>query len=416
MRTCARSPWLRRVLGVVAVGSFGLGMVVASPVVAQSSETAAEQAAREIGEARDRANEAAQAWAEAQSELDQLDVLTARTEEEIAELEDEIADLQVAVEEAAINRFVTGSTGGIPLLSGLDGPTDQAQADVFAAIATDISAEAFDDYDVVAEELAEKKAQLERQEADTLAAAEYLEQVEAAAYAEIETLRAIEEERLKDEAVRKALEAQQAEKQRQADELARQQLAQQQAEAARQAAAAADDDDDDDDVDSSASAGSSSGSSGVVVLPPVSGGTSGGSTGAVSGGSSYVDGIVCPVAGPSAFGDTWGAPRSGGRRHQGVDMLGPTGTPLAAVVSGYAEFKTNALGGNAVGLKGSNGNYYYYAHLDRWEGGSRNVTRGEIIGYMGDTGNATGTPHLHFEIHPGGGAAVNPYPSVRAVC
>jgi murein DD-endopeptidase MepM/ murein hydrolase activator NlpD len=403
------------VLGVVAVSSFGLGIVVASPVVAQSSETAAEQAAREIGEARDRANAAAEAWAEAQSELDQLDVLTARTEEEIAALEDEIAELRVAVEEAAINRFVTGSTGGIPLLSGLDGPTDQAQADVFAAIATDISAEAFDDYDAVAEELADKKAQLERQEADTVAAAEYLEQVEAAAYAEVELLREIEADRLQDEAVRKALEAQQAEKQRQADELARQQLAQQQAEAARQAAAATADDDDDASTDS-ATAGSSSGSSGVVVLPPTSGGTSGGATGAVSGGSGYVDGIVCPVAGPSAFGDTWGAPRSGGRRHQGVDMLGPTGTPLAAVVSGYAEFKTNSLGGNAVGLKGSNGNYYYYAHLDRWEGGSRNVTRGEIIGYMGDTGNATGTPHLHFEIHPGGGAAVNPYPSVRAVC
>lgn len=415
MRTCARSPWLRRVLGVVAVTSFGLGIVVASPVVAQSSETAAEQAAREIGEARDRANAAADAWAEAQSELDQLDVLTARTEEEIAALEEQIAELQVAVEEAAINRFVTGSTGGIPLLSGLDGPTDQAQADVFAAIATDISAEAFDDYDAVAQELADKKAELERQEADTRAAAEYLEEVEAAAYAEVETLRQIEEERLQDEAVRKALEAQQAEKQRQADELARQQLAQQQAEAARQAAEAAADDDEDTSTDS-ATAGSSSGSSGVVVLPPASGGTSGGSTGAVSGGSSYIDGIVCPVAGPSAFGDTWGAPRSGGRRHQGVDMLGPTGTPLAAVVSGYAEFKTNTLGGNAVGLKGSNGNYYYYAHLDRWEGGSRNVTRGEIIGYMGDTGNATGTPHLHFEIHPGGGAAVNPYPSVRAVC
>jgi murein DD-endopeptidase MepM/ murein hydrolase activator NlpD len=400
-------------MGVVAVASFGLGIVTASPVVAQSSETAAEQAAREIGEARDRANAAAQAWAEAQSELDQLDVLTARTEEEIAVLEDEIAELQVAVEEAAINRFVTGSTGGIPLLSGLDGPTDQAQADVFAAIATDISADAFDDYDALAEELADTKARLERQEADTLAAAEYLEQVEAAAYAEVENLREIEAERLQDEAVRKALEAQQAEKLRQADELARQQLAQQQAEAARQAAAA---DDDDETSTDTATAGSSSGSSGVVVLPPASGGTSGGSTGAVSGGSTYVDGIVCPVAGPSAFGDTWGAPRSGGRRHEGVDMLGPTGTPLAAVVSGYAEFKTNTLGGNAVGLKGSNGNYYYYAHLDRWEGGSRNVTRGEIIGYMGDTGNATGTPHLHFEIHPGGGAAVNPYPSVRAVC
>jgi murein DD-endopeptidase MepM/ murein hydrolase activator NlpD len=122
------------------------------------------------------------------------------------------------------------------------------------------------------------------------------------------------------------------------------------------------------------------------------------------------------VAGPSAFGDTWGAGRSGGRSHQGVDMMGSRGTPIVAVVSGSVQFKQNRLGGNAVWLSGDNGNKYYYAHLDAFEGGSRGVSQGEVIGYLGDTGNARGAPHLHFEVHPGGGAAVNPTPTVRAAC
>ena len=123
--------------------------------------------------------------------------------------------------------------------------------------------------------------------------------------------------------------------------------------------------------------------------------------------------VICPVAGSAAYSDTYGAGRSGGRAHQGVDMLASTGTPLVAVVSGSVVFKRNSLGGNAVWLDGSDGNRYYYAHLSSFEGSSRGVGQGEVIGYVGDTGNARGTPHLHFEVHPGGGASVNPYPWVR---
>ncbi len=91
------------------------------------------------------------------------------------------------------------------------------------------------------------------------------------------------------------------------------------------------------------------------------------------------------------------------------------GTPLVAAESGFANFSTNRLGGNAIWLQGSSGTKYYYAHLSSWEGSSRAVTRGETIGYVGATGNTTAN-HLHFEVHPGGGRAVNPYPYVRNVC
>jgi len=123
-------------------------------------------------------------------------------------------------------------------------------------------------------------------------------------------------------------------------------------------------------------------------------------------------GMVCPVQGPTAYGDTWGAARSGGRRHEGVDMISPKGTTLVATADGEARFSQNNLGGNSVSLKGDNGTRYYYAHLSAYEGSSRRVRAGEVIGYVGSTGNTT-VDHLHFEVHPGGGAAVNPTPYVR---
>ena len=96
-------------------------------------------------------------------------------------------------------------------------------------------------------------------------------------------------------------------------------------------------------------------------------------------------------------------------------MMSPFGTALVAVVAGDATMRTNALGGNTISLSGVDGNRYYYAHLSSWEGTSRSVAAGEVVGYVGSTGDTTAN-HLHFEIHPGGGAAVNPYPTVRQYC
>lgn len=123
---------------------------------------------------------------------------------------------------------------------------------------------------------------------------------------------------------------------------------------------------------------------------------------------------ACPVAGPSSFIDSWGDARSSGRRHEGVDMEADRGTPVVAVRDGSAEFKRSNLGGNAIWLTAATGERFYYAHLDDWAGESRDVRAGEVIGYVGQTGNARGD-HLHFETRPGD-AAVNAFPLVDAAC
>ncbi len=126
-------------------------------------------------------------------------------------------------------------------------------------------------------------------------------------------------------------------------------------------------------------------------------------------------GVVCAVDGPNSFSDWWHAPRSGGRVHLGLDMIAKTGTPVVAVVSGRVTMKTMALGGLTASLVGDDGNRYFYGHLSAWAGGPRHVRQGEVIGYVGMTGNAP-IPHLHFEYHPGGGDAANPYSMMKAVC
>lgn len=123
---------------------------------------------------------------------------------------------------------------------------------------------------------------------------------------------------------------------------------------------------------------------------------------------------ACPVDGASTFEDSWGWPRSGGRSHEGVDLVAARGTPVVAVRNGDARFKTNGLGGNAVWLTADNGDRFYYAHLDGWSGESRYVDAGELIGWVGSTGNARGS-HLHFETLPGG-VTENPFPHTHLVC
>jgi murein DD-endopeptidase MepM/ murein hydrolase activator NlpD len=127
--------------------------------------------------------------------------------------------------------------------------------------------------------------------------------------------------------------------------------------------------------------------------------------------------FVCPIVGPLAFADTWGALRSGGRRHEGTDLMNPFGTPNVAVVSGTFQRHHSGAGGLGIYLHGDDGNTYYYAHLSEVVGPDRRVAQGEVIARTGNSGNASGgSPHTHFEFHPGGGRAVNSYPLIKAHC
>lgn len=130
-------------------------------------------------------------------------------------------------------------------------------------------------------------------------------------------------------------------------------------------------------------------------------------------------GRTCPVAGPNTFRDSWGEPRPGGRAHHGVDMVAATGTPLAAIENGVIYgVGWHYLGGNNLYLRGDSTDIYYYAHLDGFAAGITDgvrVNKGQLIGYVGATGNAA-TPHLHLGYQPAGGPLTNPYQLVANLC
>jgi peptidoglycan LD-endopeptidase LytH len=125
---------------------------------------------------------------------------------------------------------------------------------------------------------------------------------------------------------------------------------------------------------------------------------------------------ACPVPG-GAISDDFGAPRYGGgyHTHEGNDIFAPEGTPIHAPFDGTASGANNTLGGISVIVTGSQG-YAYNAHMSR-TAGLGPVQAGDVIGYVGSTGDAQGTsPHDHFEWHPGNGAAVDPHPYLLQVC
>ena len=101
-------------------------------------------------------------------------------------------------------------------------------------------------------------------------------------------------------------------------------------------------------------------------------------------------------------------------------MIAARGTPIVAIYSGtIRRITTSTLGGLSVYLWSDAGDMYYYAHLDEYGdiSAGQHVDQGYVIGYNGSSGNAPSwLPHLHFEFHPGGGSAVNPYPLVKGIC
>lgn len=331
----------------------------AYPASAQSTKEKLEAAQARVEELRAEANIATAAYERAHERLIVTQDKIVATEAALAEARAKIGKLQGSLNERAREAYLLGPTSTIDLLLEAETVTEFSDRLEFLDRLAQDDADLVTRVAVISEELRRQEAQLDR-----------LERIQAAAEAEAEKQQAIILSKLDQaEALETQLEEQYAE------ELA----------AARAAAAAA----------AEASSGSGSGSGSIATV-----------TGEAL--------QACPAPGTS-FTDTFGAPRSGGRTHQGVDMMGDYGMPIYAAQSGSVSHSSSSLGGNQAYVHSSAG-YTFYAHLQGYSGASGSVSAGTLIGYMGDTGNATGVPHLHFEYHPGGGAAVNPTPYVAAVC
>jgi murein DD-endopeptidase MepM/ murein hydrolase activator NlpD len=138
-----------------------------------------------------------------------------------------------------------------------------------------------------------------------------------------------------------------------------------------------------------------------------------GATRAGSGMSSAA--MRCPIDGFTVFTDDFGEPRENNTAHEGIDMAAILETPLVAVADGAISHDESAAGGHGIWLNDTHGDSYYYAHLSRYEGDPRHVSAGDVIGYVGVTGITTG-PHLHFEVHPQHGDAIDAFPLLLALC
>ena len=444
-------PARRRRLGLL--GAFVLVVLAAMvPSVAADGITSDDVAA-EIVRVQLRADELAEQWTQTQVESDQLadDLAAAQTQLDASEaqyrlLEDQLTDI-------ALRRFTGDAPGTLPFFGD---PGDALEQGVLQGVALDSGAADLDEVDAVRSQLADDRLAVERLTEQNDQLADRLQQDQVELEDQLVQLDELHTQ-LVDAEVRAAYERQLAEQ--------RQRIADQQAAAAAEAAATA--------VVSGTQTVAAPRGGGQTPTPAAPTATPGPVATTPSAGAPAADapvtpqapaaaapaspsgdepvdqpadtdpapaatdpapattqpapapapvapvvvksGFQCPVAGSVAFGDTWGAARSGGRSHEGVDMMAALGTPVVAVVSGSVQMKTTNLGGNSAWVTGNDGNKYFYAHLNGWEGSSRSVSAGEVIGYVGHTGNTTAN-HLHFEIHPGGGAAINPYPTVRQYC
>ena len=393
-----RSPWTRH-----ATAALLAGVLITAPLSSATAGTpgqTSDEVAEEIVRVQLRAEQTAEAWREADFVSEDLEVELALAEQRVTEATARLDGIRVTLGDIAVRRFTeAGATG--PVVFFTNDPMTQIERDTLRTIATQEGTLDLDELADVERDLVEGREEVQALQAEVEAAKLDLEAHTRALEEDLEDLEQLRV-RLKEAEVQRAYEKRMAEIRRaQQEEAARIEAERVEAERAAAEKAAADKAATDAAIMVTAARGSGIVENSAWIAPPERDFGGGG--------------WVCPVAGPNAFGDTWGVARSGGRRHKGVDMMSPQGTPLVAVVSGEARMRTDGLGGNVVSLLGDDGARYYYAHLSAWAGPSRRVQAGEVVGYVGHTGN-TSANHLHFEIHPGGGDAVNPYPTVRQHC
>ena len=379
----------RKTLAVIAllvVAVFGLPSVASA-----QTQGDVDQAEAELRRAEARESDAFKKWDVAKAALDtaiaeftdinaqreDLSVRIAKLEEVIAAQEADAADADTKAKNLVIDAYTNGGSGGVETAFSLGSIQEILISQALLDEAAVRGLSDLDQLTAVNREVDRLRINLSDQEADAL----ILEAASEAKLGEVSILYAAADAAY-DEAtgdVREAIDAVRSE--RRAFDIA---------ESARKAAEAA------------------------AAFTAANGAAAGLAPGTIPG-------FVCPVQGGSAFINSWGYPRSGGTRtHKGTDMYSSSGYghPLVAVQDGYIRKKTVNLGGIVVYLYDDAGYRYYYAHLQGYPAGldeGQRVSKGQVIGFMGSSGNA-GSPHLHFQLHPGGGAAVNPYPTVREAC
>jgi murein DD-endopeptidase MepM/ murein hydrolase activator NlpD len=407
-----------------------LAIVVLSVVpISASAQTQSDvdRAETQVEDARGEAKDAYSRWLRAREDLetaiheyedvttrlDNLNYRVAVIQGKITDFETDVETLQTVARELVIDAYVAGGTGFVTAAFEAGTIQDLLTSQTLIDSATSRDVADLDRLRTVSREMDRLKGDLSEQQAEV----EVLEEQSAALVTKLDTLNSqasaaydsasAEEKAAIDNLAKERAEFQAAEARRRAEA----EEARKRAEAAARAAASS--------TSSSSSSGSSSSISSSSSSTASSSSSSSGSASAAPA-PAAISGFVCPVQGGASFIDSWGFPRSGGRRHKGVDMFNSRNTPLLAVVSGTVRFSSNSLGGRSTYVYGNDGNKYYYTHLERHPSGissGSRVNAGDVVGYLGNSGNARFTsPHVHFEIRPGGGSAVNPYPTVRRAC
>ncbi|MEM9711248.1 MAG: M23 family metallopeptidase [Actinomycetota bacterium] len=430
---------VRALASIALVAMLVTSFVAAPEAVAQSeldrAREEAEAATEAVIEAQERVDAAQRRLDEAVERAEaangvaiglalEIESLAARVEAAEAELD----ALRGSVADLAIERYVQGDRFGALAVPDLDDPYARARAEALGRFVIFGTEEEIDQFRAVSLDLEAAREERRLRELEQLDIVADLEAAEADVSAEVEVIQAelatLAEEEARWESEVSRLEE---EERRRLEELRRQAEAERQARLAEEQARRA----------AEAARTSTTTTPPPTTAPPPDAEPADGEAAAPEG--EPVDGepapeatvppttaapapppaapsSLCPIAGATSFSDTWGAPRSSGRRHKGVDMFAARGTPIVAHVSGEVRHSNSSLGGLQYYLYGDDGNRYFGSHLDAF-GASGRVEAGAVIGYVGNTGNARWTPpHLHFEYHPGGGAAVNPTPFVRERC
>jgi peptidoglycan LD-endopeptidase LytH len=343
--------------------------VGAAVVVPASADTEGEldSAEQQLESARADLDRANQLWQEAEAELGRSQDAAEAARARIEVLRAELEKIRRELNERAAALFIAGGNPQAIALLTSQSVSDAVDRMEFASAVAEGDSDLANQVAVESQELAWQQEQL----------AEAISRQEAAVDA-IES----QQSAIEDELARFAARV---------DEL-EDQLAAERAAAARAAAAA----------DASGNGGS-----------PGSGGNDG-SPAPVTG-SGWIQ--TCPVNGPNSFIDSFGDPRSGGRSHAGIDMISPQGTPVVAVHSGTVHRTGSSIGGlGVVVFHDGSSDWTFYTHFSSYGsyGEGAHVSAGSTIGYVGNTG--TTVYHLHFEYHPGGGAAINPYTALLGVC